>query len=1469
MKTSTVNLTWKRLCVLFSFVTLFFTQLLVAAPILNCNNINVTISCTTPLDETPKPSVTSNCGSAAEITLTYEDDLSRLDACGHSGIIIRTYTATDACGLISTCVQTITIVNEAPILNCNNLNVTIECDAPRRENDLPRPIVSDDCSDASELTLTFVDNESNLNINNCTGFFTRTWTATDACGLTSTCVQTISIVNESTVDNPLCENIQIEATNNQLSINNITAPNPIVKVFDPNWQLISECSGDCLETITIPNLIAGETYHTDIQFYDENWGFICEDKQDIEVIGGEEPCDTSICQGDVILRTQAEVDAFCGCEVIEGDVFLGEKDGGDLPNSDIINLNTLRTIKVIKGSLVIGRILMENLSGLENLKIIGTTLTTVFNPNLKNFEGLDNLIEINDDFVSIQNSKLENFVGLDKLEKIDDYIYIESNQLLTSLNGFNNLTTINNFQLEKCPSIKSLKGLDNLEKTTDWFIVKQNEGIESVEGIEKLEETGTDFVFVENPNLISISGLERFQKVGRALVMLRNSKLENIDGLSNVKIAQFLEIQENPNLSSCCAINHLIDTDTQNGQVTDTIIIANNLLFCNSIEEILENCQIPPPTCENIQILTENNQIIIQGLTAPNEIVKVFDKDFNIVYQCVANCEDTQMAGTFPVGDYTVDLQLYDENWALICAEQRGVTVTQGNSNPCNGADCETIAPVLANVPADMTVECDDIPNDPTIVTATDNCDDNVDIDFEEVRQNGNCENNYTLTRTWTAFDDCGNSTSRRQVITIIDSTDPILANVPADMTVECDKIPAEPINITAIDNCDSDVTIEFNEERHNGSCQDNYVLTRIWTAIDNCGNLTQGVQTISVIDDMAPVLNNVPADLTFNASDGFDTTFPITTDNCAVNPTLTVEEVINSTETEIVRTFTATDNCGNTSTAQQIITIIPGGNDLCEAIEITTTNGAISFKNIDAPNSIVKVFDANYQIIFDCTATCESELVVPVVGAGIYHTDVQFYDENWNFICEDRQDIEVVVDGEPCDTLICQGDVNLHTQAEMDAFCGCTVIEGNLTIGGPNLTESDINDLSNLKNLKKVHGALGILSTKIPNFNGLNQLTAIGGILYFQRNHHVKNFEGLTSLEKIGGSFYIDANNSLESLNGLDKLDSLVNLSIMGNNKLQKLEGLKNLKMLKGLSISAGSLIKNFDLLEQIENTIISISITGSDYIENLNGLERFDTLGGLFLGGNRILNDVSALKDLQYITGNLLIEQNRQLENCCIIKHLLSGGNRVGGSTNFGANKARSSCDDPIQFDRQCLETLTVCESTRMEIENDSLRISGLIAPIEIVKVFDNNYSTVYECFADCETNINLSDLTTGIYHISINAYGNEWQPICEKVETVQIEANTQDRNTQLLPADFALYPNPAESETFIDLNKLKGESVQLTLFNQFGQKVKQQIVEKVTAQKEKMDITTLQNGVYILQIKAAGKRPIAKKLMVTRLY
>ena len=335
----------------------------------------------------------------------------------------------------------------------------------------------------------------------------------------------------------------------------------------------------------------------------------------------------------------------------------------------------------------------------------------------------------------------------------------------------------------------------------------------------------------------------------------------------------------------------------------------------------------------------------------------------------------------------------------------------------------DTQAPTLAGVPADVTVNgCSNtgtVPAPPT-VTANDNCATNVTVDFKETRVNGTC--GYTVFRTWTAIDNCGNKTEKIQKITvgdntaptikvtnpitggklnnndtltytclnapslspndatitddccanstvifedvaavggkcsekgyivlmhcrwkatdccgnvselnvyikIVDNTPPILLNIPANITVSCDAIPTAATTVKATDDC-SDCSkkpfIPMEETTTKSTCAGSYTITRIWTATDDCGNAAKGTQVITVIDNIAPVLTGVPADVTVASAP----TPPTVTasDNCSTTPI-----AVNYTETQAAadgcnviytRKWTATDACGNITTKTQKVTV-------------------------------------------------------------------------------------------------------------------------------------------------------------------------------------------------------------------------------------------------------------------------------------------------------------------------------------------------------------------------------------------------------------------------------------------------------------------------------------------------------------------------------------------------------------------
>ncbi|WP_038262299.1 HYR-like domain-containing protein, partial [Zhouia amylolytica] len=196
---------------------------------------------------------------------------------------------------------------------------------------------------------------------------------------------------------------------------------------------------------------------------------------------------------------------------------------------------------------------------------------------------------------------------------------------------------------------------------------------------------------------------------------------------------------------------------------------------------------------------------------------------------------------------------------------------------------------------------------------------------YNEVRTDGTCPSSYTLTRTWTATDECGLQTIHTQTITVQDTTAPeFVEALPVDTTVECDAVPTAD-TLTATDDCGS-ATVTYNEARTDGTCPSSYTLTRTWTATDECGIETIHTQTITVQDTTAPeFVETLPADATVECDEVPDATTLTASDNCG-SATVTYNQVRTDgtcpSSYTLTRTWTATDECGLQTTHTQTITV-------------------------------------------------------------------------------------------------------------------------------------------------------------------------------------------------------------------------------------------------------------------------------------------------------------------------------------------------------------------------------------------------------------------------------------------------------------------------------------------------------------------------------------------------------------------
>ncbi len=249
--------------------------------------------------------------------------------------------------------------------------------------------------------------------------------------------------------------------------------------------------------------------------------------------------------------------------------------------------------------------------------------------------------------------------------------------------------------------------------------------------------------------------------------------------------------------------------------------------------------------------------------------------------------------------------------------------------------------PLIFNVPPDITVDCNDIPNPPSTVKGVDNCDPSIDVTFSErIINAGSCP--YIIERRWEAADACGNSAVRTQKVTVTDTQAPIITIANpllvglengGEIILDCDNLPefgVDDVNVT--DDC-SDVEVEFVDlVREQGNCEEDGFIVKMtcaWIAEDDCGNRAEFNIVMFIVDTKSPTLQNIPEDLTINLDEG-QFVPPVAntvtaTDNCDEYVRVEFDETRTAGVCgyEIVRTWTGYDDCGNKAIESQKLTLL------------------------------------------------------------------------------------------------------------------------------------------------------------------------------------------------------------------------------------------------------------------------------------------------------------------------------------------------------------------------------------------------------------------------------------------------------------------------------------------------------------------------------------------------------------------
>lgn len=386
--------------------------------------------------------------------------------------------------------------------------------------------------------------------------------------------------------------------------------------------------------------------------------------------------------------------------------------------------------------------------------------------------------------------------------------------------------------------------------------------------------------------------------------------------------------------------------------------------------------------CDDININITGNTINISGLSAPNEIVKVFDiqNGWSVIFSCTFDCNSVETISNLANGDYIVAVAFYDANYQLICTEEQTISINGScpdtdNDGICDADDCE---PTNPNLPTNPGAACNDF---------------NSQTENDVIQQDGCTCQGTAITLSGACN---GNATN-------------LALNKPA--------IQSSTLSFQGFPSADLAVDGNTDGNYFNGSVAATENSFQGWWEVD--------LEQISTIESIE----------IYNRTDGQDRLFdcyvlvsdtPFTAGgNLQLARQQAVYEQFISGQVGSPSNIATNDISGRYvrihKLADGYITLaevvvngcadggpIEQGNLPC-GLDYTSTENSITITGFsNAPHSIFKLFTSDYSIVEQCI-DCNDPYVIGNLVGGNYIVAINTYDENWNPICDSQAPVSIV----------------------------------------------------------------------------------------------------------------------------------------------------------------------------------------------------------------------------------------------------------------------------------------------------------------------------------------------------------------------------------------------------------------------------------------------------------------------------
>src|SRR6266568_481160 len=877
---------------------------------------NLTLECPAPTttNATGVATATDGCGS---VTISFNDSVS--NNCGGTKVIARTWTATDQCGNSASALQTITVVDTAPPALRLPANLVLQCPGDTRTNVAGVATATAGCG---SVTISYSDVVSN----SCgfTKTVWRLWTATDQCGLTTNGLQTIAVV-DTTKPSIACPNISVQC------VGDVPAAYTNLAAFQAAGGTASDnCSAALTFALMSDSGLVGRCPGTVTRVYrvTDDCGNFGQATQTITVDDTIPP----------VLTCPANVVVECG-------VSLDPASMGSVTATDncSTNVSLTYTDAVVQGQ--------------YSLKFL------VADPDSGTGPYLPTYLKFAPGSLPCPDSARLTGRALDPLRNAVAY---STNGQLDALTSIGNVPMAFG-QIVPYELVIQASGGPGPERGTIDFTASWSTYTTSNNrfGYDTNYMVYCAFVDAADPGSIDPNNNARVESYSSVVInpgtineaIQGTFRVSGLDSGDQVVVEIWVVLDSTMPDHTGGTVNATL-VSAQTAAVPPVPITVGNQT--DSLGNLSKIFALPPPQVQpplgplppqppvlpgaTVNVINRtwratddcgNSSTCVQQFTVRDTTPPAIAAPPDMVLECPATDISTNVTGVAVAPDAcggSVKIY-YSDVVSNSCGATKVIyrTWTATDDSGLSTNVVQTIAvrdttPPTITCPPNLVLECpaNTSTNVTGMATAQDACG-SVTIGYSDSVSN-NCGGTKVITRTWTATDGCGNSVACVQSITVRDITPPMIT-CPPNVTLEC---PADTrTNLTGVataqDGCGT-VKISYTDAASN-NCGGTKVILRTWTATDACGNNTNRVQTITVRDTTPPTITcppNVVLECPATATGTNATGVATAQDGCgSVTVSYSDAETNLCGGTKVIaRTWTATDQCGNSRSCVQTITV-------------------------------------------------------------------------------------------------------------------------------------------------------------------------------------------------------------------------------------------------------------------------------------------------------------------------------------------------------------------------------------------------------------------------------------------------------------------------------------------------------------------------------------------------------------------